>query len=243
MYQTLLVEHHNAVGVITLNRPEQLNTYTVRMGEELVHAFDTLKQESSIRVVVLTGAGRAFCAGVDLKALKGSAPDGQNDDLPTLGQERFVQSFAADLYHYPKPVIAAINGPAVGVGVTMCLPCDVRLAASDATLAMPFAKLGIVPGLGSSYLLPRLVGPGNARLLTLAGLRVSAAEALNMRLVEQVYPAEQLLEMTMTLAESVAANPPEVITRIKMALNEGLSAESIQASIAYEHRCNAQRAR
>ncbi len=241
MYQTLLLEQHDSVAVITLNRPEKLNAYTVRMGEELVHAFGTIKGTESVHAVVLTGAGRAFCAGVDLKALQNSSIEDQDGDLPQLGQERFVQSFAEDLYHYPKPVIVAVNGPAVGVGVTMCLPCDIRLAASDATFAMPFAKLGIVPGLGSSYLLPRLTGPGNARLLTLTGLRINAQEALNMRLVEQVHPPEKLLGAAMTLAETMAQASPKVLALIKEALNAGASSDSIRASIAHEHNCNARR--
>lgn len=241
MYQTLLLEQHESVALITLNRPEKLNAYTVRMGEELVDAFDTIKDNASVHAVVLTGAGRAFCAGVDLNALQNSAGEDQEGDLPRLGQERFVQGFAEDLYHYPKPVIVAVNGPAVGVGVTMCLPCDIRLAASDATFAMPFAKLGIVPGLGSSYLLQRLTGPGNARLLTLTGLRISAQEALTMRLVEQVHPTEKLLEAAMTLAKTMGQASPKVLALIKDALNAGVSSESIRASIAYEHNCNARR--
>lgn len=241
MYQTLLLERRDAVALITLNRPNQLNAYTVRMGEELVQVFNKLARDAEVRAVVLTGAGRAFCAGVDLKVLQQSSPEEQDSELPPLGQEQFVQGFAEDLYQFPKPVIAAINGPAVGVGVTMCLPCDIRLASSEATLSMPFAKLGIVPGLGSSFLLPRLVGPGNARLLMLTGMRMNAEEALAMRLVEQVHPPAELIDAAMALAVSVAAKPPGVISLIKEALNAGQASDSIGASMAYEHNCNARR--
>lgn len=241
MYHTLLLEHHGSVALITLNRPDQLNAYTVRMGEELVQVFDSIKHNPDVRAVVLTGAGRAFCAGVDLKVLSKGSSTEEDRDLPPLGKERFVQNFAEDLYQFPKPVIAAINGPAVGVGVTMCLPCDIRLAATDATLSMPFARLGIVPGLGSSYLLPRLVGPGNARLLMFTGMRVTAEEALAMRLVEQIHAPGTLINAAMGLAKTMAENPSGILPLIKDALNAGLASSSIQSSMAYEHACNARR--
>ncbi len=241
MYQTLLLDRQDRVAIITLNRPKSLNAYTVQMGEDLVHAFAALRDDDQVRVVVLTGAGKAFCAGVDLKLLRGETEAEQTAGLPALGEELFVQRFAEDLYHYPKPIIAALNGAAVGVGITMCLPVDIRLAAADAKLALPFARLGIVPGFGSSYLLPRLVGAGNARMLTLTGSAVDAETALAMGLIDRLVPRDALLAEALELAATIAANPPQVLALIKQALNAGTAAQSIGEAIAFEHDCNARR--
>ena len=238
MYRTLRVECRDRVAVITLNRPEQLNAYTVQMGEDLVRAFDTLRSDDSVRVVVLTGAGRAFCAGLDLNALR-ETPD---PTLPALGEERLIRSFGAELFHYPKPVIAAINGAAAGIGVTITLPCDVRIAAAGAKLAFPFAKLGIVPGLGSSFLLPRLLGPGQAKILALTGKTIGAEEALAIGLVDRVVAPESLLAESLELAQAIAANSPEIVGLIKEALNAGAAATSIGDALAFEHAQNARRA-
>ncbi|MBK9466879.1 MAG: enoyl-CoA hydratase/isomerase family protein [Gammaproteobacteria bacterium] len=239
MYRTLLVEHRDRVAVITLDRPEQLNAYTVQMGEDLVHAFDSLRTDDSVHVVVLTGAGRAFCAGLDLNAL-GATPD---PALPALGEERLIRSFGAELFNYPKPVIAAINGAAAGIGVTMTLPCDIRIAAAGAKLAFPFAKLGIVPGLGSSFLLPRLLGPGQAKILALTGQTISAEEALAIGLVDRVVAPESLLDESLELARAIAANSPQIVGLIKEALNASATATSIDAALAFEHAQNARRSK
>ncbi len=240
MYSTIRVEFRGPVAIITLNRPEQLNTYTVPMGEDLVAAFGQIRADSDLRVVILTGAGRAFCAGVDLVALK-EPPDEAATDRPALGQERFVQDFAYDLYTFPKPVIAAINGAAIGVGLTMTLPCDIRLAAAGARLGMPFARLGIVPALGSTFLLPRLVGSGQARILALGGQTIAAEDALAMGLVDRVFPAEFVLDEALVLASTIAGHPPGIIALIKEALNAGVTASSIAEAMAFEHAQNARR--
>lgn len=241
MYETIVVECQGPIAQVILNRPQQLNAYIVRMGEELVRAFQDLRDDDNVRVVVLTGAGRGFCAGVDLKALQSdTAPD---QDLPALGDEHFVQGFAVELYQFPKPVIAAINGAAVGVGVTMTLPCDIRIAAAGAKLALPFARLGIVPGLGSTFLLPRLVGPGNAKILALTGRTILAEEAQALGLVDQVVPVDCLQEEALALANTIAANPPQVVSLIKEALNAGEATGSLADALAFEHAQNARRHR
>ncbi len=237
MYQTLQLECRDAVAVITLNRPDQLNAYTVRMGEELVDAFDALRSDAAARVVVLTGAGRAFCAGLDLRVAAGPAEPG----LPALGQERLIRDFAPELFDYPKPVIAAINGAAAGIGVTLTLPCDIRYAAAGAKIAFPFAKLGIVPGLGSSWLLPRLLGPGQAKILALTGRTITAEEALGIGLVDAVFAPEAVLAEAMALARTIAANPPDIVRLIKQTLNAGAAAASIGSALAFEHAQNARR--
>jgi len=237
MYHTLLVDTREGIGVIRLNRPEQLNAYTVQMGEELVHAFDALREDDAVRAVVLTGAGRAFCAGLDLR----SASEPADPRLPALGEERLIRSFAPELFDFPKPVIAAINGAAAGIGVTLTLPCDVRYAATGAKLAFPFARLGIVPGLGSSFLLPRLLGPGRAKILALTGKTILAEEALAIGLVDAVFPAESVLAEALELARAIAANAPGTVRLIKETLNAGMGAASIAEALAFEHAQNARR--
>ena len=239
-YKDIQISRQNTTTVITLNRPEKLNAYTVRMGEEIVDAFEKLRGDDDCRVIIITGAGRGFCAGVDLEKLK-SGPTEEDRDLPPLGKERLVQDFADTLLNYPKPVIAAINGAAIGVGVTLSLPCDVRIASETAKLGIPFAKLGIVPGLGSTWLLPRLMGPGRAKLLALTGRTLTAPEAEQYGLVDCVVAAESLLPTALAIAEEMAQSKPAILSLIKEALNFGLGATAIRESMTFEHEQNARR--
>lgn len=227
-YEQILFEVEDRVATITLNRPEALNAYQPKMGEELVDAFRRAGDDEGVGAVILTGAGRAFCAGVDLKLLEAGGGDG-----PPLGQEHFVTGFAAELVAFPKCVIAAINGAAVGVGVTMTLPCDLRLAAEGAVLALPFTRLGILPGLGSTHLLPRLVGLGPALDLVLTGRKVQAREAAEMGLVNRVVPPEQLRQEARELAGQAAACDPRATQAAKAALHFGATA-SLDEAMARE---------
>jgi 2-(1,2-epoxy-1,2-dihydrophenyl)acetyl-CoA isomerase len=237
MGAVLLEEVSNGIATLTLHRPEKLNAYTVEMGVALVDAFRRLRDDARVRCVILAGAGRAFCAGVDLDALKemraGAAAPG-----PRLGEEEFVRGFPQELADYPKPVIAAIHGAAIGVGVTMTLLCDVRIAADDAVLALPFAKLGILPGLGSTHLLPRIVGLAVAHELVLTGRRVTASEALAMRLVNRVVPRSELADAARAAAALVAECDPDALAFAKRALRHGESATLVEA-IAHEQAASA----
>ncbi len=198
-YQTIVYEAVAHIAFIRLNRPDRLNAYTVTMGEELVAAFNVAESDDEVRVVVLTGNGKCFCAGVDLEHLKM-----HNSDVATtgvkLGEEYFVQGFCKDLLAFPKPLIAAFNGAAIGIGITMSLPCDIRIAAKSAKLGLPFAKLGIVPALGSSYLLPRIVGVHKAKELVFSAKPITAEQALEIGLVNHVVPDDQFTEFTEQLA-------------------------------------------
>ncbi|NQX89586.1 MAG: enoyl-CoA hydratase/isomerase family protein, partial [Halioglobus sp.] len=191
MYQHLLVDISDGIATVTLNRPDKLNAYTVDMGEEIVSVFDTLKEDSSARAIILTGAGRGFCAGVDLDHLKEQASSAKISG-PRLGKERLVREFPLTLLNYKKPVIAAINGHAIGVGITMTLPCDIRLAAAGAKLGLTFTKMGILPGLGSTYLLPRLVGAAKAQELVLTAKIMLAEEAADIGLGNRVVSPQDL---------------------------------------------------
>ena len=222
MYQHILLDITDNIATITLNRPEKLNAYTVDMGEEIVEVFDQLKDDDTARVIILTGAGRGFCAGVDLDHMKEQATA---TDLkgPRLGEERLVREFPLTLLNYPKPVIAAINGHAIGVGITMVLPCDIRLAASSAKLGLTFAKMGILPGLGSTYLLPRLVGVPKARELVLSSGVIEAAEGAAIGLINRVVAPDELISVAREMAVSMAQCKPAVFAAAKGLLLSGES--------------------
>jgi enoyl-CoA hydratase/carnithine racemase len=228
---TVLYAVEGGVATVTLHRPEKLNAYTSAMGEEVCAAFDRAREDASVRAVILTGAGRGFCAGVDLEHLKAhhEGRSTASGGAPRLGEERFLKSFPLELLEYPKPVIAAVNGPAIGVGVTMILPCDVRLAADGAKLGLTFAKLGILPGLGSTHLLPRLVGLGRAQELVLTARVIPAAEAAAIGLVNRCVPADALLAEAHAMARMMAECPPAALAAAKRALHFGAGATMEQA--------------
>lgn len=233
-YEQILFDLEDRVATITLNRPEVLNAYQPRMGDELVDAFRRTRDDDGVRAVILTGAGRAFCAGVDLGFLKEQrARLERGEDLVPLGEEHFVKGFAAELAAFPKPVIAAIRGAAVGVGVTMTLPCDIRLAAEDAVFALPFTKLGMLPGLGSTHFLPRIVGMGAALELVLTSRSIDAAEAARIRLVNRVVPGARLEIEARELAARASDCDPRALAAAKQALHFGATA-SLDAALARE---------
>ena len=228
MYQTILLDIADGVATVTLNRPDKLNAYTVDMGEEIVDVFDQLKEDDSVRAVILTGAGRGFCAGVDLDHMKEQASATEVKG-PRLGEERLVREFPLTLLNYPKPVIAAINGHAIGVGITMILACDIRLAASGAKLGLTFTKMGILPGLGSTYLLPRLVGTAKARELVLTAGVIEAAEAAEVGLVNRVTTPDELMPLAREMAASMAQSKPAVLRAAKALLLSGESEAMAEA--------------
>jgi 2-(1,2-epoxy-1,2-dihydrophenyl)acetyl-CoA isomerase len=223
MYDNILYEVADGIATITLNRPEKLNAYTTEMGDEVVDAFAKLRGDGAVRVAILTGAGRGFCAGVDLEHLKAhnAGANASEGKAPRLGEEAFLRQLPLDLVEFPKPVIAAINGHAIAVGVTMVLPCDIRIAAAGAKIGLTFAKLGLLPGLGSTHLLPRLVGPAKARELVLTARILLAEEAAEIGLVNRVVPADALLDEARATAAAMAECAPEVLAHAKSALQFG----------------------
>lgn len=228
-FTTLLYEREAGVATITLHRPDKLNAYTPSMGDEVVAAFARCRADEAVRAVVLTGAGRAFCAGVDLEHLQAHQAGAHAAKGPKLGEEDFLRRLPLELLGFPKPVIAAINGPAIGVGVTMVLPCDVRIAAEGAKLGLTFAKLGLLPGLGSTHLLPRLVGMATALELVLTARVVTAFEAAEIGLVNRVVGNDELLPAAHELARAMAQHRPEVLAAAKAALRFGAEASMAEA--------------
>lgn len=207
-YQELLYEVDGPVLTITLNRPDKLNAFTFTMMRELIDAFDHADADDDVRAVIVTGAGRGFCAGADL-----GAGDSTFDYRDTSGNEAKLEDardggglVALRIFESKKPVIAAVNGPAVGVGVTMTLPMDVRLASDNARFGFVFARRGLVPEAASSWFLPRVVGIGQAMEWVMTGRVFPAAEALAGGLVRSVHPPDELLGVATALALEVAEN-------------------------------------
>jgi enoyl-CoA hydratase/carnithine racemase len=222
------------IATITLDRPERLNAFTLVMRGELIDAFDRTDADDDVRAVVVTGRGRGFCAGADLglgagtfdhEAVKDVPGEREvfEDGMPRDGGGTVALRIAQSL----KPVIAAINGPAVGVGVTMTLPMDIRLAADNARFGFVFARRGIVTEAASSWFLPRLVGISQAMEWAATGRVFDAQEALQGRLVSRLYPAEQLLDAAYELAGEIAASTSSVaVAAIRRLMWSGLSAPS-----------------
>ncbi len=229
MYEYILYEVSDSIATVTLNRPDKLNAYIPEMGSEVVDAFARIRADDAVRAVILTGAGRGFCAGVDLDALKTHQAKAATRQGPRLGEEAFVRSFPLELAEFPKPVIVAINGAAIGVGVTMALPCDVRIAAEGAKLGLTFAKLGLLPGLGSTHWLPRLVGLAKAKELVLTARVILATEAAEIGLVNKVVPADELMKEAREMAGMMADCKPEVLAAAKRALHFGAGATMEEA--------------
>lgn len=238
MYENVLLDRRDRVATLTLNRPDKLNAYTVDMGEEIVHAFRALENDADVRAVILTGAGRGFCAGVDLEHLQADRSAGGQSSRPRLGEEDFIRKLPLDLLTYPKPVIAALNGAAIGVGITMTLPCDVRIAAAGAKLGFTFAALGILPGLGSTHLLPRLVGPAVARELVLSARVFRAEEAAAIGLVNQVVSGDELMGVANAMATAMAEHDPAVLRAAKCALEFGAN-HDMAAAMRHEQESSA----
>lgn len=231
-YQHILYSVDERIATITLNRPDVLNAYTPDMGDEIVAAFRAAEKDNNVRAVILTGAGeRGFCAGADRIYLQQPIPPGTR----LIGEEELIKSFALELAHFPKPTIAALNGHAVGIGMTMILPLDMRVAADHAKLALNFSKLGILLGLGSTHLLPKIVGLHKAQELVMTARTITAQEAAAIGLVNHVVPGDQLLAKARELALQCAECDPATLKFAKRALHYGASV-SLQEAIANEQR-------
>ncbi len=200
---TELADH---ILTITLNRPDRLNAWTPTMGRELIAAFDQADGDDQVRAVIVTGAGRGFCAGADLAGGGETFAKADRDDVPRDGGGQFTLR----VFDCTKPVIAAINGPAVGVGATMTLPMDVRLAADDARIGFVFARRGIVPEACSSWFLPRIVGISRAMEWVATGRVFTASEAFDGGLVRSLHPQAELLDAARALAREIADNAAPV---------------------------------
>jgi len=233
-YETITLDKQDGVATVTLNRPQRLNAWTPLMGTELADAFRDLDRDAGVRAAVLTGAGRAFCAGADMEffAEQVAAGGGTQAAGGAPGPSR-VEEFPALMRTLSKPTIAAINGYALGIGCTMTLLCDIRIAAEQAKLGFLFPRMGVMAELGSTFLLPRLIGLGRACEFMFTGKHYSAAECESAGLVNHVVAGGDLLAKARTLAGDIAQCAPLSISLTRQALYQGLS-ETFEAQVRYE---------
>lgn len=221
----ILVERQQAVATLRLNRPAQLNALTAEMLLQWRDALDTLAADRAVRAVLITGEGRAFCAGQDL-ADPSVAPEpaGAKDSEKDIGQhiEQHYIPLALSLRDCPVPTVCALNGVAAGAGLSLALSCDLVLAADTASLLLGFNKIGLVPDAGASWLLPRLLGRAKALELALLGDRIPAAEAERLGLLARCLPAEQLMPAARQAAERLAALPTRALVQTRQLLDKAV---------------------
>ena len=224
----LRVEVADSVATLTLDRPDALNSLTVPLKEELLATVRRLARDGDVRAIVLTGAGRAFCAGQDLRERlePGAAP------LATELRERYNPLILA-MRTIDKPIVGAINGIAAGAGASLAFACDIRIAAEGATFLLAFGRVGLVPDSGATWFLPRLVGSAKAAELALVGEPLSAADAERCGLVARVVPADSLMAEARAVAVRLASDAPRAIALTKRALNRSWDA-SLEDALDYE---------
>src|SRR6266852_6121605 len=218
MGENLLFEHADAVATITLNRPDKLNAFTTELHRELAAALDVVEGDATIRAVLLTGAGRGFCAGQDLAERAAIlAAGGKVEGGKAL--ETWYNPLVRRLRRLEKPVVCAVNGIAAGAGANLALACDIVLAARSASFIQAFCRIGLVPDAGGSYVLPRLVGLARASALALLGDKLSAAQAAEWGLIWRVVEDDALMGEATALARHLATQPTRALALIKQALN------------------------
>ncbi|MCH7522728.1 MAG: enoyl-CoA hydratase/isomerase family protein [Chloroflexi bacterium] len=233
-YETILYERRGRVGLITLNRPEKLNAWNIRMEVEFIDVVNGAAEDREVGALVVTGAGRAFCAGGDISGWSDeiSSRGERRPESPLLNREGSPE--VPIVLRRGKPIIAAINGPAIGIGLTMPLACDIRIASDKATFSARFVKVGLTPECGSTRYLPAVAGLGNALFLALTGRIVDANEAGERGLVDRVVPHEKLMEEAMALAEEIAANPGDAVWAAKRLLHENAAEDDLRRVVTQE---------
>lgn len=228
----LAYEKREGVGVLTLNRPEKANAFNQEMVDGIMDVLERVRKDDDVRVLVVTGAGKAFCAGADVSRLQNRL---QGKEEARFRSERYESrgSFVLALTQSPRPTIAAVNGVAVGAGMSIALACDIRIAAETASFGSLFIRRAIPPDSGTSWLLPRLVGISNALEMMYTGEIIDAARAKEIGLVSRVVPPGKLMEETMALARKIAAGPAVALDLTRRAVYRGLS-NDLPAQYEYE---------
>ena len=221
IYQDILVTQQDTVAIVTLNRPERMNTMGGTLVEDTIAVLTSFQQDQNVRAVILTGAGqRAFCAGADVQNLQN-----QSEEATAMERRRYVhsaQKLTLAIRQLEKPVIAAVNGVAAGGGCDIALACDIRIASEQARFGEVFARIGLFPGTGGTYFLPRLVGIAKALELIWTGDVINAQEAERIGLVSRVVPLEDLMAAAIAFAQRLAQGPPLAISLAKTAVYQGL---------------------
>lgn len=222
VYEQILYETRGKVGLLTLNRPAKLNAWTPRMAEELAHAIEAANDDANVAAIVMTGAGRGFCAGADMEATFKTRIDGGDPGANTADGDGGMPAGLdwVQLCRKAKPLIAAVNGAAVGIGMTMVLPFDVIVASDKAKFGMFFIKMGLVPELASSHFLVSRMGFGAASEMCLSGRLYSGEEAFAAGLADHLASPETLMDKAFEIADSMTANPDLQLRMIKELLTE-----------------------
>lgn len=234
-YETLIYETRDQVAVMTLNRPERRNAMNMALNRDLLEAFTAVRDDDNVRAVVVTGAGKGFCAGADLTLFQ---------PIPTPEQvyEIIVSSYQpmmTTIMEMPKPIIAAVNGVAAGAGASLALACDLRVMAHDASLLMAFSNIALVPDAGATWLLTRLIGYSRAYEIAVEGERVPAERCLELGLTNKVVPAAQLQEIALAWAGRLAQRPTLALGLTKHAMQHAML-HNLAATIEYEARLQKQ---
>jgi 2-(1,2-epoxy-1,2-dihydrophenyl)acetyl-CoA isomerase len=227
-YQTILTARDEGVLTLTLNRPENYNALNDVVKDELLDALRHAVRDTTVRCIVLTGSGKAFSSGQDLKDSALTNPASTSDTL----RQRY-NPIARLLYTMEKPVVAGINGVAAGAGLSLALACDLRIMADSATLRLAFSNIGLVPDCGASFTLPQLVGRGVALEMAYTGRAVGADEALRLGIVNQIVPAERLHNAAAALAGVLAARPTRALGLTKRAINRAMTVD-LEEALEYE---------
>ncbi len=218
----LLITHDSGVALLTLNRPDVLNSFTRELSQALHDALRSIAADDSVRAVVLTGAGRGFCAGQDLA--EAMPKDGVIPDLGDFVRDSWNPVISA-IRHLEKPVICAVNGVAAGAGANLALACDILFASTSATFVQSFAKIGVIPDSGGTFILPRLVGLHRATAMTMLAEKMTADQAKEWGLVHQVVAPDQLLEVALKTAKHLATQPTRALGMIKRAFNQSMGVD------------------
>ena len=235
-YDTIECERRNRVALITLNRPDRLNAWTPQMASEQAHAIGAANADDEVGAIVMTGAGRGFCAGADMQdtfktRIDGSDPAGDGGESGGMPPDVDWVALARE----SKPLVAAVNGAAVGIGMTMILPFDIIIASERAKFGMLFIKVGLVPELASTRLLAQRVGLGRASEMCLTGAIYEGTEAHRMGLADRLAPADELLDAALALAGEIAANPAPQLRMIKRLLTENALETDLRLVQEREH--------
>ncbi len=233
-YQDIRIHRDGGVITLTFNRPDTRNSMTPAMGDEIVRAVEEIRADTAARVFVLTGSGKSFSSGGDLGMIArdtGTSPEGGGPSMAGAPRDFYARYLA--IRSLPIPTIAAINGHAIGAGLCIALACDMRIAVADAKMGMTFTKLGIHPGMGATYFLPRLVGTARACELLFTGRIFDAAEAERLGIVNRVAPREDFAARVQAFASEVAAAAPIAVRMVKKSIYRGVE-HNLEEMLDYE---------
>ncbi len=231
-YEALLVEKERGIATVTLNRPQALNAVNEAMGHEYIEAMESLSKDGDVRVVVVRGEGKAFCAGADVNSFM-ALVEARDRGEPAVLHPDFRRKVPLLMRNMPQPTIASVQGNALGLGFTIALNCDMRIATEDARFGTGHVRMGLCPECGSTYLLPRLIGLPRAMELALTGRVIGAQEAYEMGMLNRVVPLDKLSEATRELAAAIAATAPLAVPAIKRLMHSGLNTE-LAAQVEFE---------